>query len=49
MMQQIDPSALLANATLFDAVPEGDSNESDKEIQYLRKKVKGNNYTENIM
>jgi len=40
MMQQIDPSTLLANANLFDAVAEGDSPESDKEIQYLRQKVK---------
>lgn len=42
MMQQIDPTALLANPSLFESVPEGESVESDKEIQYLRNKVKGN-------
>lgn len=41
MMQQIDPSTLLAHANLFESMPEGDSSDSDKEIQYLRKKVKG--------
>ncbi|CAL8143150.1 unnamed protein product [Orchesella dallaii] len=40
MMQQIDPTALLASGNLFDSVPEAESPESDKEIQYLRKHVK---------
>ncbi|ODM95280.1 Shootin-1 [Orchesella cincta] len=40
MMQQIDPSTLLANGNLFDSVSEAESPESDKEIQYLRKHVK---------
>lgn len=41
MMQHVDPTTLLANANMFESVPEGESPESDKEIQYLRKKVKG--------